>query len=62
VTFDEIAPRPWRLDAPNQRYMQIVDANGNPICDFFPFAAKGGRGWQLTKAVAELILEHVNVE
>jgi uncharacterized protein YcgI (DUF1989 family) len=56
----EWAPRPWRVASPNKQYMQIVDANGNPVCDFFPFARKGGRGWQQTEAIAQQIVVRAN--
>ena len=56
----EWAPLPWRLEAPNKKYMQIVDAAGNPVCDFFPFAGRGGRGWDATHQIATQIVERAN--
>lgn len=45
------APYPWRIEdhtstqhGADGGYLRIVDAAGTPICDFFPFAAKVGRG------------------
>jgi len=57
---DASSPAPWRIKEPNKHYIQIVDATGNRICDFFPFAANGGRGWIATMAVAKLIVETMN--
>jgi uncharacterized protein YcgI (DUF1989 family) len=57
---DEWAPRPWRVEAPNKQHLQIVDAAGNPVCDFFPFAGKGGRGWDATRVIADQIVERTN--
>ncbi len=56
------APRPWRIEEPNKHYFCIVDATGNRICDFFPFAAKGGRGREMTLAIAEMILHRANFD
>jgi uncharacterized protein YcgI (DUF1989 family) len=53
-------PLPWRVVAPNKQYIQIVDAGGNRVCDFFPFAQKGGRGWDRTQAIADQIVRWAN--
>jgi hypothetical protein len=57
----ELAPRPWRIvDHTTDRgggYFSIVDANLNRICDFFPFAARDGRGKEATLALARQIIE-----
>lgn len=59
----ELAPHPWRIaDHTTDRYggggyVTIVDANLNRVCDFFPFAALGGRGKEATLALARLIIE-----
>jgi len=34
-----------------------VDASGNRICDFFPYAGVGGRGMDMTLALARQIIE-----
>jgi hypothetical protein len=54
------APRPWKAQAPNKYYLQIVDAEGIPVCEFFPFARYGGRGWNATLAIAQQIVETMN--
>jgi hypothetical protein len=57
------APHPWRLEEHNIQshgYLSIVDATGNKICDFFPFAGRGGRGRNATLALARKILEWAN--
>lgn len=55
------APHPWRIEEPvsprqSKGYFSIVDAAGNRICDFFPFAGKGGRGWDATIEIAQQII------
>jgi hypothetical protein len=59
-TTDDWAPHPWRIqdhDSERYGYLSIVDADGNKVCDFFPNAAKGGRGRRATLAIAVKILE-----
>jgi hypothetical protein len=57
------APHPWSIeDHTDERhggrgYLSIVDAAGNRICDFFPWAAKGGRGLEATLRLARLVLQ-----
>jgi len=63
------APHPWRIeDHTTERYggggyFSIVDATGNRICDFFPFAGNGGRGKDATLDLARQIInwERANV-
>ncbi len=38
-------------------FLSIVDATGNPICDFFPHAKEGGRGYAATLNLARQIIE-----
>jgi hypothetical protein len=60
---DRAAPHPWRIeDCTTERhggsgYISIVDASGNRICDFFPYAGVGGRGMDMTLALARQIIE-----
>jgi hypothetical protein len=59
----EIAPGQWRIaDHTTDRYggggyLSIVDATGNRVCDFFPFANQGGRGKEATLVLARQIIE-----
>ena len=53
------APLPWKAQAANKYYLQILDASGVPVCDFFPFAVYG-RGWDATMAIAQQIVEMMN--
>jgi hypothetical protein len=57
----ELAPHPWDIEdhtaTRRAGYFSIVDADGNRICDFFPFAGKGGRGKGATLAIARQIIE-----
>jgi hypothetical protein len=50
------APGPWHIEEPNKHYFQIVDATGNRICEFFPFAGNGGRGWEVSMEIARQII------
>jgi hypothetical protein len=56
------APLPWKIvdhtRDKNRRsgWISIVDADLNTVCDFFPYAAKGGRGHDATMALARQIL------
>ncbi len=58
----ELAPQPWRIEDHTTDhyggggYLSIVDATGNRICDFFPFAHPDGRGKEATLALAQQIL------
>jgi hypothetical protein len=59
----QLAPHPWRIDDRTVErhgieggYISIVDATGNRVCDFFPFAGQGGRGKEATLALAQQIL------
>ncbi len=56
----EAAPLPWRIEEPNRQYFSIVDAAGNRICDFFPFAVRGGRGRTTTLFIAQKIIDMAN--
>lgn len=58
------APYPWRIEdhtstqhGPVGGYLRIVDAAGTPICDFFPFAIKDGRGKDEALDIARQIIE-----
>ncbi len=52
----ELAPHPWRIaDHTTNRVGYL-----NRICDFFPFAAEGGRGKEATLALAQQILDWSN--
>lgn len=56
------APHPWRIEdytseaRGGRGYFSLVDATGNRICDFFPFAGAGGRGKEVTMAIARQII------
>jgi hypothetical protein len=55
----DAAPHPWRIedhDSERYGYLSIVDALGNKICDFFPHAAPGGRGPEITLKLARQII------
>lgn len=57
------APHPWRVEDHNSErhgYLSIVDATGRRICDFFPYAGRGGRGRDATMVIAEHIVEVMN--
>jgi hypothetical protein len=59
-SYTTVAPHPWRIedhDGERWGYLSIVDATGNRICDFFPKAGKGGRGYPATLALARQLIE-----
>ncbi len=51
----ELAPFPWRLVEPNKRYCRLLDAAGQPICDFFYEGSGRGRSASLELAIAEFV-------
>jgi hypothetical protein len=62
------APLPWAvvdhtLLIPSGRRVgciSIVDAAEQNVAELFPFAGKGGRGYEATLALAELMVAAVN--
>ena len=56
------APLPWRVKAQNKHYLSIIDAEGVAICELFPFARPGGRGWEVTETIAERIVVLANTQ
>jgi hypothetical protein len=67
VTMDDdwrsFAPAPWRIEDHMGRgwgYFSIVDARGLRVCDFFPDAAKDGRGRDSALELARQITRKIN--
>ncbi len=60
--YADIPSRPWKIiDSINEDetkgFIHIAGANGEKVCDIFPFAGVGGIGVIAARKVASIIIE-----